>query len=277
MPSVDYDIGFVAFIDVLGWSHAIERSVQDSELRTRMASVQSAVLERASGILDPTDSDRPSFRCNTYGYQFSDANILAVPQRESTRAGAEFVAMWCRLLAREYFRAGLLVRGGVTIGRVFCDRGICFGPSLTRAYKLEQSAFQPMIVIDPDAKVQAYFLDQEQYGAFSSESSHTYNLFAKTTDQRLFIDFLRSDACTNPKYRPLDVFTEDEMSGMLEEFSINSSDPLDVREKKSWLQRYARGDWRSHAGGEFEEVNFLPRTEMARRRLVPDNFTQDFS
>lgn len=277
VQNVDYDIGFVAFIDVLGWSHAIERSVNDLNLRARMANVQSAVLERASKILDPNDSGRPSFNCNTYGYQFSDANILAVPQRESTRAGAEFVALWCRLVAREYFRAGLLVRGGVTIGKIFCSQGVCFGPALTHAYRLEQSAFQPMIVIDPDVKVQRYFLDEEQYGAFSSDGSHTYNLFAKTTDTRLFIDFLRPDPCTNPKYRPMDVFTDGEVSDLLDEFTIHASDPLDIREKKCWLQRYARGDWRAHGGGEFKQVDFSPRTANIRRRLVPANFVQDFS
>ncbi len=276
MTIVNYDVGFVAFIDVLGWSHAIERSVQDSELRTRMARVQSAVLQRASEILDPNDSGAPSLRANTYGYQFSDANILAVPQRESTRAGAEFVALWCRLIAREYFRAGLLVRGGVTIGRIFCEQGVCFGPALTRAYKLEQSAAQPMVVIDPCRKVQDYFCDEEQYGALSSEGPHTNNLFAKTADGRLFVDYLRPDPCTNPRYRPLDVFQEDELSKLLEKFSTEKSDPLDVREKKSWFQRYARGDWRPSANGEFVQVNFQPRRAAGRRRLVPENFIQDF-
>lgn len=276
MSSVDYDIGFVVFIDVLGWSDAIERSVSDLDLRCRMASVQLTVQERISEILSQGTQQRENYNSNTFGYQFSDANILAIPQREGTRAGAEFVAIWCRLLAREYFRAGLLVRGGVTIGKIFCTQSVCFGPALTRAYKLEQSAVQPMIIVDPDSIVQRYFLDEGQYGSFSNEGPFTYNLFAKTSDNRLFIDFLRPDACTNQRFRPLDVFNEGEIAEMLARFEIRSSDPLDVREKKCWLQRYATGEWRANSQGEFRQTDFQPVTSRTRRRLTLQDYARDF-
>ena len=170
------------------------------------------------------------------------------------------------------------MRGGVTIGRIYCDQGICFGPALTQAYHLEQSAVQPMIVIDPAETVQDYFLMEEQYGAFSGDGAHTYNLFAKTGDGRLFIDFLRPDACTNPKYRPLDIFNKEELPTLLEKFSADSSNKLDVREKRSWLQRYAHGGWRENSdGGEFVEINFDLRNDAVRRRLTPKNYWDDFS
>ena len=273
---MEYDIGYVAFLDVLGWSHAIEKSVDDAELRKRMASVQHSVLERVLKILDPNDAEQPSFNANTFGYQFSDAHILAVPQRDSTRAGAEFVAMWCRLLAREYFRAGLLVRGGVTIGKIHCEKDICFGPALTRAYKLEQSAVFPMIIIDPQENVRKYFLDEEQYGAFSDKGPHTYNFFAKTSDERVFVDFLRSDACTDSQFRPIDVFMESELSSLLKKQEIASTDPLEVRVKKSWLLEYARGVWRNASCRDISQIDFEPREEMSRRRLSPENYLQDF-
>ena len=111
MQNVEYDIGYVAFIDVLGWSDAINRSVDDAALRAGMATVQSSVRHRIVQQLDNRRTDRLSFNSNTFGYQLSDSIILAVPQREGTIAGQEFVATWCRLIARECFRAGFAGAG----------------------------------------------------------------------------------------------------------------------------------------------------------------------
>jgi len=240
-----------------------------------MAAVQQTVVERMNEILDPNNPEEPSFNANTYAYQFSDAHILAVPQRDSTRAGAEFVAMWCRLIAREYFKVGLLVRGGVTIGKIYCADRVCFGPALTRAYKLEQSVVLPMIILDPSKAVQGYFFDEEQYGMLSDDGPFTYNYFAKTKDGRRFIDFLRHDVCTDMEFRPIDVFEQTELKTLTQKQEIVENDNLDVRMKKTWFLDYANGSWRNKDNSTIRQINFQPQKGM-RRRLIPGNYAQDF-
>ena len=47
-------------------------------------------------------------------------------------------------------RAGVLVRGCVTVGEIVAERGVVFGPALVRAYEIENGvASYPRIVVDP--------------------------------------------------------------------------------------------------------------------------------
>lgn len=277
----NYEIGYVAFIDVLGWKSAVAQSVADPVMLSRLSGVLDRVKQRISEILEQDRDTADSYARDSRAYQFSDAHIFTIAIRENTRVGAEFAAMWCRLIAREYFAFGFLCRGGITIGKLIQRPESCFGPAITKAYELEQSVSLPMIIVDPAPKVQKYFRDHEQFGAFAgtlkNPEAFTSNYFAETQDGRLFIDFLRQDASTNPRFRPHDVFSADDIPILRAKVAINCDDDLRVREKKSWFARYADGSWRENReGAEFKQLDFEVWKNIGRRRLTVENYKQDF-
>lgn len=56
------------------------------------------------------------------------------------------------LIRNEFFKKGLLLRGGITLGKNFIAQDIIVSPALVEAYELEQSAKYPRILVAEAAK-----------------------------------------------------------------------------------------------------------------------------
>ncbi len=273
MPQQTYRDGIVAFIDVLGWKDVVERSAQDTSLIDRLSNVLARVKGRISQIVSGE-----GYSHGASAHQFSDAHFLTIDKSDAnTRIGPEYAALWCRLLAREYLKEGLLVRGGMTIGQFYDDGFACFGPAVTRAYYLEREVSDPMIVIDPNAKVQEIFLDPEQYGAATSDLTNSdectqiqMNPLAKTRGGRVFVDYLRTDVSSDARFRPHDVLGSDEIIKVLETLRNSPEVSLAARSKIEWFIQYTDSDWRPR-GKFFEQIDFN-NTTVARRRLTSQDY-----
>jgi hypothetical protein len=87
-------------------------------------------------------------------YNFSDLIVNVLPFEEY-KAHEYFYPIFefLRLLGFyqwEMVQQGIFVRGGITIGDIYTDEGVIFGPALVRAYELEsQLARWPILSIDP--------------------------------------------------------------------------------------------------------------------------------
>lgn len=273
---IEYSVGIVAFIDILGWKKVVDRSETDAQLLGRLYGVLERVKTR---IIEQIKCE--GYSAGVHAHQFSDAHFLTLAVDDGeTSAGPEFVALWCRLLAREYLRENLLVRGGITIGKFIDDGFSCFGPAVTKAYKLEQEISDPMVVIDPREKIQKIFLDPEQYGGVKAESSdsncmelrpYTMSPLAKTHDGHVFIDYLRNDVSSNNDLKPHDVLDKEEINAIIERFETFEGVPSSARSKVEWFLQYARGDWRQRDNGFIREITFEPKG-MVRRRLCRDDY-----
>jgi len=107
-----------------------------------------------------------------YGQGFSD-NIVIVGQ-------PHWVVWEVAALTQSLLQLGFAIRGGLTVGKVFCGNRIDIGPALVRAVDIEKSiARVPRVVVEQSA---LQVLEQEQ--RLSSA------MIRKDNDGQSFIDFL---------------------------------------------------------------------------------------
>jgi hypothetical protein len=144
MP-IDYTLSVVAFLDVLGWSDLVERSVRDEALRNSMA-VSIAAVNRVLGFAGgrpPDDSGWPVIG------QFSDSIIvsrrLTGPTGPAQRDAFDIAL---NAICKNMLEKGFFLRGGVTEGLMYHYGAVAFGPALTRAASLEKAAVFPRVLID---------------------------------------------------------------------------------------------------------------------------------
>lgn len=158
-PPVLYERRLLFFFDYLGWREEILAAEIDGRKIARLA----AALRMVS---DPVIS--PAARLSGARWNsFSDNVVLSTLYDPST------VQDSLRGMAAIQIGAactGILVRGAVTVGDVFHDGSIVFGPALNRAAALEKEAIYPRVVLDPQTPElrdqTAIFLDQDEGFAF---------------------------------------------------------------------------------------------------------------
>ncbi|HSH64348.1 MAG TPA: hypothetical protein VLB84_00790 [Bacteroidia bacterium] len=149
---VDTEQRIVVFIDILGFSDIIKE--YDSNEHSNILNELHDALENAIkvSIEDIVDA---KFKTDLKEYldyrMFSDCICLSVPYIES---GSDFHIQFYLLSTIaityqfEMIKKGFFVRGGVSIGSFFANKNMIFSGGLVNAYKLEQKACYPILVVD---------------------------------------------------------------------------------------------------------------------------------
>lgn len=136
-----YERRIVAFYDVMGWQSKIERAGTDDASVTTLKNIARLFSSTRGAYASGTEFDG---RITT----FSD-NVVV-----SAKPGPNSLLTVVMRLAMVQLRAaqiGFLIRGGITIGDIFHDEYVVFGPALNRAHQLEKCiADRPRIVVDPN-------------------------------------------------------------------------------------------------------------------------------
>ena len=131
--SPEYEERYCAFIDFLGFANAVNSG---SWSPTKVIAAMKKAKDVCAG-----DSDIKFT-------QFSDSLIL------SATADGELsflsIVISTRFLILELTSHGVLLRGGITKGQMYHRDNFAFGPAFIRAYRLEQAANSPRIILDTD-------------------------------------------------------------------------------------------------------------------------------
>lgn len=206
-----YEQRIVTFVDVLGWSAALlaagaeggrEFGISASLLQEMEGLAESSRAFAASG---PADSPMFGLAQNLEATQFSDCLVFSVIDQPGAMW---FVEQWLSLLYSTVSQRGFLLRGGVAKGLVSHRSRMIFGPALICAYKIEQSANYPRVVISPDVELEA------QTNAWRTDA-----------DGERFFDYLRSLHAIPNHYKALIA------RGLL-------NGDLHIREKYEWAREY---------------------------------------
>jgi hypothetical protein len=168
--SINYEIRTVAFIDILGFSDLVARSLDDAEFLNKLHYALQIVKNQgrvwmAQAFKDSNNSseqnktaiDAMDFRSHT----FSDCIVLS-------QQGSFIVPLFLSVsqLMMALMDLGVLVRGGISIGPLYHDNNIVFGPALIEAYRLESRvAKSPRILVSGKVHIASqngivYFPDQ---------------------------------------------------------------------------------------------------------------------
>lgn len=141
--NISYENRIVAFIDILGFREIIKSTERNEELFKVVYEALNDIRYLSANLNDVT-------REKEFGRQealFSD-NIVISYLTESPEAEFSLIfdAMFLQLCL---LYQGVLVRGGITVGRLYHSSNLIFGPALVRAYELESKyAIYPRILVD---------------------------------------------------------------------------------------------------------------------------------
>ncbi|MGH9669479.1 MAG: hypothetical protein ACRD3A_05130 [Terriglobales bacterium] len=145
-----YQDALVVYSDMLGFKDLVERSTSGELSVSYVRDVLARLKAQLSpGHLIAPDADgTPTTFFQSHTFSDHVVRCLPVGKNQQEQCAQEFfhLARIQGLLAIE----GILIRGGITFGRVFVDSSFVFGPALVRSYELEQNAIYPRLVIDKD-------------------------------------------------------------------------------------------------------------------------------
>jgi hypothetical protein len=132
--------GWVVFIDIVGFRSLAECPGGD--------------ISKPLDAIRWLDSQNPQGRERLF-FRISDSAVCVVPIQDQSPTELQYGfgsgRIWARQAQTSALNKGLLLRGGLTRGGIYCDesRSIVFGPALHRAYSLESTrAVVPRIVVD---------------------------------------------------------------------------------------------------------------------------------
>jgi hypothetical protein len=156
MSIINYEERAVAFIDVLGFKTLVANSVSNSvvlqDLQNLVDLLDSAIPALNSGV--STNVPTALHPAHTY---ISDCLILSAPLSVSILGwekynGLEVLVMRAIQLTHRFLQAGFLLRGGISVGKVWHSSTNVIGPAYQEAYLLETSTCYPRIELTETAK-----------------------------------------------------------------------------------------------------------------------------
>lgn len=135
-----YQDRYLAFVDILGFSNLVSRSVSDLSVIKRLKSALFDISDRASAAR--------SEELNLEVTSFSDTVVISSPVGD-----AELLHMLQIIddFGFDLLSKSMLFRGALVRGKVLHSAAYVFGPALIDAYKLEtNTSFHPRIMLSPD-------------------------------------------------------------------------------------------------------------------------------
>lgn len=208
----------VAFMDILGWSDAIARSVRDKALRERMLNavwaLHSLAAHDAADIAEwerPLPDDQVSL--------FSDSVIISYPLRHKQDI-TRMIRQVCSY-QEMMLMSGFVLRGGITTGLAFHEQTLAIGPALLEAIELEKIANYPRIIVDNKLN--------SAVAAASEQIPRHWSFVSTDEDGYYFPDYLMRLALSPSAQKKTVTFIEDKCR----EFEKNEK----VLPKYLWLRQ----------------------------------------
>ncbi|MDX0469734.1 hypothetical protein GOC67_28810 [Sinorhizobium medicae] len=225
-----YEQRVVGFVDILGFGELVRRADREPVLREEIIRALNTV--RSHVWLGGGDTDLRT-------QNFSDSLILTAC---NTADGFWHLLLSMEALAWNLLQAGVLVRGGVTVGGVHHDEQIVFGVGVNEAYRLESTvAKMPRIVLGSRAVTAALiFSAQAEYAKVYLQAR-----LRRDRDGVWFLNYLTEIGVFNgqdpdgPDMREHPFFDVGESIRKIIQDKVDSTlDQPDVYVKVEWLAQY---------------------------------------
>ena len=173
-----YETRIILFIDFLGFKEEVERTKKDAECLSNL--IDALDLIGVAGELTTNSSQQVT--------QFSDS--LVVSYKVSETSGVFWMANVIALTIIQLVGHGYLLRGAVTIGKLYHTQRHLVGPAMVAAYEMESKvACVPRVIFDP--KIIKAARRHPQPGHSPDEEEAYVRHFVKTDlDGQLYLDFV---------------------------------------------------------------------------------------
>ena len=182
--SYKYEERIVAFIDILGFSNTIKKTVNSGEELNNLGSALTYVHDYFNSVR--VDYEDPSILQLS---QFSDSIVISVEMQHSLEMTAIFKHL--KMIQVNLLYRDILLRGGIVKGKLIHTDDLLLGPGMINAYNLESKcALHPRIVIDPKVLWQFGRINGTKVNEKLRLKDFDYEKsFAKETDGTYYIDY----------------------------------------------------------------------------------------
>jgi len=176
----------VAFVDILGFGHELEKAKTEDDLKCIYAKVRK--VQEAFQLATACDESEHQFQNNAeYGRRvlaLSDSIVVAVTPKcpmQPLMGGYELLgyALYELIIAQGQCACqGIFVRGGVSHGPFFFENDVLISPAQARAYDLETNAAEFPIIVVTESTRQAV-LNVPKMGSYAPNADPTPPVFKK--------------------------------------------------------------------------------------------------
>lgn len=189
----EYQLAFVTFIDILGFKSLINNK-DPREINSILDAMRlfSSQPQRRYPPFDRAES-------LPIVVQFSDSIIRIQPVVESDEEKYLLNFFYEELNSLVIYQGnmacnGVMIRGGLTLGKVCVHKDRIFGPGFVRAYQIESSlARYPRILIDEILCANSDdnpIINSMGYYMWSEMSAHIYEMLYRADDGQWCLDYL---------------------------------------------------------------------------------------
>ena len=229
-----YETRIVAFVDIMGFKEKVNKSVVDKEMAEKIhrALKQILYLKKRNA-----EDIRNGYNiCDIRITTFSDSAVISYPF--TSESGNLFqILLDLIYLQIDLLQNDVLLRGGITIGKVFHDGEIVYGPAMNEAYRLEsQVAIYPRIIIDQEVLLKGITKTYCSHHDIETECEFIERLIRKDKKTGLwYLDYLSQ--CDELDYPEIDYY---DMLESIRKVIVNGLDNDDkyVRKKYKWFRKY---------------------------------------
>lgn len=227
---MNYENRVVCFIDILGFSELVGETVDKAgnENPDKLKQVLRA-LKRIEQMVGGLDIDPASSKEIT---QFSDSIVISFLYKEESEVFHTLLSL--RYLLIDLVGEGILLRGGITSGKIIHTNNIVFGPAMINAYIMESKAANyPRIIVD-DSIFEIAARYKRDMHSVEDELEYVGGLLGRDSDGIHYIDYF------NGVYGEMDEPECDFYNYLIAiseiiEKGVNHHNPS-VRIKYSWLK-----------------------------------------
>jgi hypothetical protein len=156
VPRIKFEERAVAFIDVLGFKSYVESASRDeSENNLDLLDDLIEILEKVIPNLDVRLDKSVSDELIPKHISISDCIILSSPltsDKMTSYCGLSILVMRVIQLTHTFLAKGYLIRGGISIGKVWHTKSNIVGPAYQEAYSIETKTGVPRVELSDKAK-----------------------------------------------------------------------------------------------------------------------------
>lgn len=239
MREAGYEERYCLFLDILGFKSHVEdtlnlaqqakRPMTFQKLRSALCAITAGTKYRDSVLVK--GELLPSSRQVS---QFSDSIVVSYPKKAPFGSGVTSIILDVHRLQLILIQKGILLRGAITVGRLFHDEDHVFGPALNDAVCLEKLANYPRVILDRQVLEDADLLESTRLATDSPDGS-ILSMITEDFDGQHYVDYIN--------VHPLDF--DDEWSDLREYLESlrdlikklsNKNKVPSIRVKHSWLR-----------------------------------------
>jgi len=144
---VHFEDRAVAFIDVLGFESLVVRAAEDGKSLDALSGLVAFLSSAVPNLDSRVEPSVPPRQVPKHTY-ISDCIILSAPLQDldhKSYDGLSAVVMRVIQIAHYLLEAGYLLRGGITVGKVWHTESNIVGPAYQEAFRLEKECCDPVV------------------------------------------------------------------------------------------------------------------------------------